>query len=373
MSLSPVDYSYMAQAIKLADKARFTTSPNPKVGCVIVKDDVVVGEGYHIQAGGPHAEVHALRAAGEQAKGATAYVTLEPCSHFGRTPPCAQGLIDAGVAKVVVGMTDPNPRVSGNGIKRLEEAGIEVVCNCLTEQCEQLNRGFIKRMTVKKPYVRLKLAASIDGRTAMSSGESQWITGPDSRADVQVYRAKSCAIITGSGTVLADEPALVVRETQLKQPYPLSDTVTQVRQPLRVVIDNEHQVEKNNAFFSHKQSDILMVSNQHRSDFADLEHVTCLQLKGKERHVDLNALLAELAEKEINEVWLEAGARLAGAFIEQDLVDELIIYQAPMLLSEDSRGLIDIPFLSKLSQAKRWQYRDIRQVGDDIRLSLVPA
>ncbi|NTS77065.1 bifunctional diaminohydroxyphosphoribosylaminopyrimidine deaminase/5-amino-6-(5-phosphoribosylamino)uracil reductase RibD [Catenovulum sp. SM1970] len=367
MTLSTFDFQMMARAIKLAKKALYTTSPNPRVGCVITQGETIVGEGYHIQAGEPHAEVHAMRAAGENANGATAYVTLEPCSHFGRTPPCALGLINAGVKKVVIGMTDPNPKVSGRGIKMLKDAGIEVISGCLETDAKALNPGFIKRMLVKKPWVRLKMASSLDGRTAMASGESQWITGPQARADVQKYRAMSCAILTGSGTVNVDNPALVVREAQLGcSDYPLDS----IRQPLRVVIDNQHSVLAENGLFNHT-SPVLMVSNNERASWPH-PHVSNLTLEQTGRYVDLNELLLELGKREINEVWLEAGSVLAGAFIEQNLVDELILYQAPKLLAENTQGLLKIDTLTELKQASQWQFQSVTQVGNDLKLVLTP-
>ncbi|MER2492071.1 bifunctional diaminohydroxyphosphoribosylaminopyrimidine deaminase/5-amino-6-(5-phosphoribosylamino)uracil reductase RibD [Catenovulum sediminis] len=358
-----LDYQYMARAIRLAEQGLYTTSPNPRVGCVIVNEDKVVGEGFHIKAGGPHAERHALVDAGELAKGACVYVTLEPCSHTGRTSPCADALIAAGVTRVVVGMVDPNPKVSGRGIEKLRQAGIQVVENCLTDACEKLNPGFIKRMQLGKPYVRLKLAASLDGRTAMQSGESQWITSADARRDVQTYRARSCAIISGAGTVLADNPSLNVRISDLNFEY-----LGEVRQPVRVVIDNQLRLSNELKLFS-LPSPVYLVANKKRSgDWPP--HVEMLELSQTGQHIDLEECLVELAKREINEVWVEGGAALAGAFMQAGLVDELIIYQAPIFMGENTRGLLDMPNITELKQAVRWQFESHTRVGQDLKLIL---
>ncbi|KMT65191.1 bifunctional diaminohydroxyphosphoribosylaminopyrimidine deaminase/5-amino-6-(5-phosphoribosylamino)uracil reductase RibD [Catenovulum maritimum] len=369
--LNQDDFFYMTLAIREAEKGRYTTSPNPNVGCVIVKDNQVIGKGFHIQAGGPHAEVHALVAAGENAQGATAYVTLEPCSHTGKTPPCAEALIKAQVAKVVVGMTDPNPQVSGRGIEKLRNAGIQVHQDCLTQECEKLNAGFIKRMVNKLPYVQLKLGSSLDGRTAMSSGESQWITSAKARQDVQDYRAQACAVITGVGTVMADNPSLNVRQAEFKpNHYPCE----KLRQPVKVVIDNQHQITPEYKLINQAET-VYLVSNKHRNDAENINwpvNVKFLTLSQAGEHVCLTELLTQLALLEINQVWVEAGAKLAGAFIAQGLVDELIIYQAPKLLGENTKGLIEVTDLTKLNQAIEWRYQEVRQVGDDLKLVLFP-
>lgn len=356
------DQDYMQLAVELATKGLYTTAPNPRVGCVIVKQGQIIGQGYHIKAGEPHAEIYALREAGGDANGATAYVTLEPCSHFGRTPPCSSALIEANVARVVIGMTDPNPKVSGRGIRMLEGAGIHVDVGVLEAPCRALNPGFIKRMTTGKPFVRLKLACSLDGKTAMASGESKWITSELARADVQHYRAQSCAILTGSGTVIADQPALTVRPEQLSAQYPLD----KIRQPVRLVIDSQHQVKQDNLFFDH-QTPFALINNQARSDFDESEQIT---LSGEGNNVDLSVLLDVLGERQINEVWLECGAKLAGVFLGQSLVDELILYKAPILMGEQSKGLVDIPNLTQLNQASRWQYNQVETIGPDLKLVL---
>ena len=358
------DFEYMARAIHLAEKGQYTTSPNPRVGCVIVKDQQIVGEGYHIRAGEGHAEVNALKQAGDNAQGATAYVTLEPCSHFGRTPPCAQALIKAGINKVVVGMTDPNPQVSGRGIEMLREAGIQVIEPCLEQDCKNLNPGFIKRMTENMPYVRLKLACSLDGRTAMDSGESQWITSADARRDVQTYRARSCAILSGSGTVLADNPSLNVRESDLNFAYAHQP----VRQPIKCIIDNQLTITPDLKLFENN-AQVYLLSNKARQQ-ALPENCQAIQLNQQSAKVDLHEVMAELANKQINEIWVEAGAKLAGALIKENLVDELIIYQAPILMGENTFGLVNLPELTELKQAVRWQYVSQTRVGQDLKLVL---
>ncbi|WP_341503107.1 bifunctional diaminohydroxyphosphoribosylaminopyrimidine deaminase/5-amino-6-(5-phosphoribosylamino)uracil reductase RibD [Gallaecimonas sp. GXIMD4217] len=355
------DHHWMARAIHLAQKGRYTVEPNPAVGCVLVRDGKLVGEGWHIQAGGPHAEVHALRQAGDRAKGATAYVTLEPCSHHGRTPPCAQGLIDAGVARVVAAMVDPNPQVAGRGLKMLEAAGIETAHGLLAADARALNPGFLTRMEKGRPFVRIKLAASLDGCTALANGRSKWITGAEARADVQRLRALSGAIVTGSGTVLADEPALNVRAAQFPDPYPLKTP----RQPLRVVLDRRQRLSPDNPFFAHELPTLVVSDSKDPRHFPD--GVEKLALAGGPE-----ALLAELARRQINSVLVEAGASLAGAFIAAGLWDELVLYQAPKLMGLDSRGLLALPAFDHMAQVPRVRIADVRPVGQDLRLTLTP-
>ncbi|WP_115717448.1 bifunctional diaminohydroxyphosphoribosylaminopyrimidine deaminase/5-amino-6-(5-phosphoribosylamino)uracil reductase RibD [Gallaecimonas mangrovi] len=352
------DAIWMARAIKLAAKGRYTTEPNPAVGCVIVKNGEIVGEGWHQQAGTPHAEIHALNMAGANASGATAYVTLEPCAHYGRTPPCAEALVKAGVARVVAAMVDPNPKVAGKGLKILEDAGIKAESGLLEADARALNPGFLKKMETGLPYVRVKLAASIDGRTALNNGQSKWITGPEARSDVQRLRAMSGAIITGAGTVLADEPSLNVRLNQFPEPYPLE----QVRQPLRVVLDRRQRLGSDNGFFQVPTPAWVVSNHQDHRTFPD--HVETLRLP---EEGFLTALLKKLP---VNSVLIEAGAKLAGAFIAEGLVDELVLYQAPVVMGDQSRGLLALPVFSEMAQAPRFSIKDVRQVGDDIRLTL---
>lgn len=371
MIFSPQDQDYMQLALDLAAQGRFTTTPNPAVGCVLVKDNQIVGRGFHAKAGEPHAEVMALREAGEQARGATAYVTLEPCSHYGRTPPCAEGLIEAGVSKVIAAMLDPNPLVAGRGLQMLQQAGIETAVGLLADQAEQLNKGFLYRMRTGKPFVQLKMAMSLDGRTAMANGESKWITGAQARADVQQYRAQASAILSTSATVLADDPCLNVRWQQLpaaiQQQYPES----YLRQPIRVILDSEHRVLPTHQLFQ-IQSPVWLVSQQPRDLSAYPDFCQHIQLKLDAKSTALSALMAELGVRQINTLWVEAGATLAGALIEQQLVNELIIYMAPKLLGDQARGLCKLPQLAHLVDAPLWQLQQLETQGEDVKLCYKP-
>ncbi|WP_347253159.1 bifunctional diaminohydroxyphosphoribosylaminopyrimidine deaminase/5-amino-6-(5-phosphoribosylamino)uracil reductase RibD [Leminorella grimontii] len=364
------DAVYMARAVELAWLGRFTTSPNPNVGCVIVRDGIIVGEGYHQRAGEPHAEVHALRAAGEKARGATAYVTLEPCSHHGRTPPCADALIEAGIARVVAAMQDPNPEVAGRGLYRLQQAGIEVEYGLMMEEAEALNRGFFKRMRTGFPYFQLKMAASLDGKTAMASGESQWITSNEARRDVQAYRAQSCAILSTSETVLADNPSLNVRWEELGDDVQAVYPKERLRQPLRVILDARNRLTPDLKAFS-LPGPILLVRTQ-KGNEAWSDNVEQLIVPAASGGVDLVVLMMQLGRRQINRVWTEAGATLAGALLTQGLVDELVLYTAPKLLGDDARGLCRLPGIERLADAPRFTFGDVKRVGDDLRLSLFP-
>lgn len=364
MTFTAQDVVYMQMALELAEKGQFTTTPNPSVGCVLVKDGIIVGRGFHVKAGEAHAEVMALREAGENARGATAYVTLEPCSHFGRTPPCAQGLIDAGVVKVVSAMCDPNPQVAGRGLRMLSDAGIESAVGLLAEKAEWLNRGFLKRMRTGRPYVQLKMAMSLDGRTAMANGESKWITGELARADVQAERAKASAILSTSATVLADDPLLNVRWQQLPDKVKADYTQAQLRQPVRVILDSQHRVQPSHRLFS-LSSPVWLVSQTACSLLEFPAHCEQIQLSASTNA--LADLMAELGQRQINTLWIEAGATLAGALIEAKLVDELIIYIAPKLLGDAARGLCKLPHLSTLAEASLWQLHSIEKLGDDLK------
>jgi len=362
------DRAYMARALQLAARGMDTTRPNPRVGCVIVRDGEVVGEGWHQQAGGPHAEVHALYAAGEQARGATAYVTLEPCCHHGRTPPCSEALIEAGVARVVVAMEDPNPQVAGQGLAQLAAAGIATRSGLLQAQAEALNPGFISRMRRGRPWVRSKLAMSLDGRTAMASGESKWITGEAARTDVQRLRARSCAILTGAGTVLADDPSLTVRVEGLPDEL----------QPLRVVLDPYLSTPPTARMLGLPGRTLILTTSQEDAEMAALmkalvnagADVVCLEGKGDA--LDLHAVMDYLAELQVNEVLLETGATLSGAMLSQGLIDEMIIYMAPHLMGDQARGLFHLPGLSEMSQRIQLDIMDIRAVGQDWRITAKP-
>ncbi len=356
------DEHWMAQAIALAKKGQRTTTPNPNVGCVIVKDGVLVGSGFHYQAGTPHAEVHALAEAKDNAAGATAYVTLEPCSHFGRTPPCAEALIAAGVARVVCAMMDPNPLVSGQGVGLLASAGIEVVTGVLAESAEALNPGFLQRMRTGMPFVTLKMASSLDGGTALASGESQWITGPQARQDVQQWRAKSCAIVTGVGTVVADDPLLNVR------------LPGQHRQPVRIILDARGRTPLD-AKMVDEEGDTIIV----HGDLLSSAQVSAYQHRGYKTQVmplvdgqiDLLAFMAWAAQQPYNSLWIEAGATLAGAFVAAKLVNQIVLYQAPMLLGANARPVIGQE-ISVLSMAHQLNVSDVRFIGRDIRWLLTP-
>lgn len=363
-----LDAHYMARAIELARKGLYTTHPNPRVGCVIVRDGQIVGEGWHVRAGEPHAEVYALRAAGELARGATAYVTLEPCSHHGRTPPCAEGLVTAGVARVVAAMQDPNPEVAGRGLKRLADAGIDVRCGVLETEARALNKGFLKRMELGLPFVRVKLAMSLDGRTAMASGESQWITGPAARSAVQRLRAEASVVVTGADTVLADGARLTVRADELGLDAEQTALVMS-RPPLRVLIDGRLRVPLDAPFF--KAGPALVATcvppaGQYRTG------PECLVIPGENGQVDLRQLLVALAARGVNEVLVEAGPRLAGAFAEQGLVDEYQIFIAAKFLGSTARPLLELP-LTRMSEATELKITDLRAVGDDWRVTAIPV
>jgi len=364
------DYRFMQRAIMLAKQGHFTTSPNPRVGCVLVNNGQIIGEGFHQRAGEGHAEVNALKMAGENAQGATAYVTLEPCSHYGRTPPCAEGLIQAGVKHVIAAMVDPNPKVAGNGLRMLEQAGVSTEQGLLTQAAEALNVGFIKQMTTGLPYVRCKLAASLDGKTAMKNGESKWITSPEARQDVQRLRAQSCAIISGADSILIDNAKMTVRWSELgelKNRYQKES----VRQPVRVIIDSKNRLTPNLALFNENGPIILIrntIENIHQwPHFVEQVSMPFAQTSNEGLHINLRALLEYLAKLNLNDVLIESGSRLAGAFIEQNLVDELVLYQAPKLMGADSKSLVDMASIENLSQAKELEISDVRMVGKDIR------
>ncbi len=368
---SVLDAAYMARALELARKGVYSTHPNPRVGCVIVRDGAIVGEGWHVRAGEPHAEVHALRQAGDKAKDATAYVTLEPCSHHGRTPPCADALVNAGVARVVAAMQDPNPDVAGRGLLRLMSAGIAVQSGVLESEARGLNKGFLKRMEHGLPYVRVKLAMSLDGRTAMASGESQWITGPEARSAVQRLRAQSSVVLTGADTVLADNARLTVRPDELGLNAELT-ALAATRPPLRVLIDGRLRVPLDAPFF--KAGNALVVTcaaASARERYHDEGH-DMLALPSSGGHVDLRKLLVELAARGVNDVLVEAGPKLAGAFTRLGLVDEYQIFVAGKFLGSSARPLLDLP-LAQMSEALELKIVEMRAVGNDWRVIAIPA
>jgi len=365
-SFSIEDRQFMARAIQLGWQGLYTTNPNPRVGCVLVRDGTIIGEGYHVRAGEGHAEVNALAQAGD-ARGATAYVTLEPCSHFGRTPPCAQGLINAGISRVVAAMVDPNPEVAGRGLQMLRDAGIEAQSGLLEAEARALNPGFLSRMERARPFVRVKLAMSADGRTAMASGESKWITGGAARADVQQLRARSSAILTGVGSILKDDSALTVRIPELS-----SSVQQQVDEPkpLRVVLDSQLKTPADARIID--GSAPTLICHAQSENPAERANLSYLKVPASEAGLDLGWLLHYLAtELSVNELLVETGATLAGAFVKAGLVDELWVYMAPKLMGSRARPLLDLP-LDVMNDAIELKLHDIRQFGDDVRFIWQP-
>ena len=359
------DHRFMARALALAVEGLYSADPNPRVGCVLVKDGTVVGEGFHARAGEPHAEVNALAVAGERARGATAYVTLEPCNHHGRTPPCSEALLAAGIARLVYASGDPNRAVAGGGAARLAAAGVAVVGEVLTAQAIALNPGFFSRFQRGRPFVRVKLAASLDGRTALANGKSQWLSCDAARADVQRLRARSSAVLTGASTARADGARLTVRDASLE---------LRGRIPLRVVLDPRLTIEPSAPIFG-EPGPVLVITGSDAATAA-----AALRARGAEvlridggRERDVATVLAELARREVNELLVEAGARLAGAFIQSGLVDEFILYVAPNLLGHDALPLATLPMLDDLGDRWSFTFQDVRRVGGDLRLTLAPA
>jgi diaminohydroxyphosphoribosylaminopyrimidine deaminase / 5-amino-6-(5-phosphoribosylamino)uracil reductase len=365
------DLILMSEAIQLARKGWYTTHPNPRVGCVLVKDNKIIGHGYHQQAGQPHAEINAINSVATKSdiKGATAYVTLEPCSHFGRTPPCCDALIELGIKRTVVAMQDPNPIVSGQGIQRLKDSGIEVIVGILEKEAQELNRGFIKRMINKKPFVRCKMAASLDGQTALASGESQWITSAPARQDVQRLRAESSAIMTGIGTVLADNPSMTVRDKNFNL----------FEQPARIILDSQLKTPIDAKILTEPGKVHIFTSEKALSNKASrIEKVKKIIQTGAKIHVvdyinglglDLDKVLIELGKLHINEVLLESGKVLSGSMISAGLVDELIVYLAPKLMGSGGRGMFDLTGIDTMQDIKSLQLKDTRQLGDDMRFT----
>jgi diaminohydroxyphosphoribosylaminopyrimidine deaminase/5-amino-6-(5-phosphoribosylamino)uracil reductase len=359
------DEMYMARAIELAKKGRFTTTPNPNVGCVLVKDNNIIGEGFHQLAGQGHAEVNALAVAGENAKGATAYVTLEPCSHYGRTPPCAEGLKAAGVVKVIAAMVDTNPQVAGKGLKILSDAGIEVAFGLLEQQARALNLGFFKRMEQGLPYVTCKMAASIDGKTALKNGQSKWITGSAARQDVQLHRAQSCAILTGADTVITDDAKLNVRLSELPQALP---TELPLRQPVRVIIDSQNRLTPELAVFN-IESEIIIFTTKVDKSTQWPHFVRHIEVPQQNNKVNLTSVLAHLAKLQFNHVYLEAGATLAGKMTELNLIDEYIFYLAPKLMGCDAKSLVNFAPLTDMQNTVNLTFKECVKIGDDLRIT----
>ncbi len=357
---SASDSAHMARALQLAERGQYSAHPNPMVGCVIVRDNQVVGEGWHAMAGEPHAEINALQAAGDDAQGATVYVTLEPCAHDGKTPPCSTALVEAGVARVIAAMQDPFPRVAGRGLGRLKEAGIETAVGLMQAAAESLNAGFVSRVTRNRPLVRLKVAASIDGAIAMKSGDSQWVSGPEARHDVQRLRASSGAIMTGIGTVIADDPSLNVRAPELD---------TRGVQPLRVVLDSRLRMPPAAGMLTLPGTTLVCCTgDRDGSRLADAgAEVRSFAPDGAV--VDVSAVLGDLARREVNVVLVEAGPGVAGYLLEKDLVDELVIYQAPHIMGSETRGMFHTPSWTRLADRRKLEVCDVRRIGDDTRIT----
>jgi len=350
------DRRHMARALELAQRGLYTTTPNPRVGCVIVRDGIVVGEGWHERAGGPHAEAIALDAAGAQAANATAYVTLEPCAHHGRTPPCADALVRAGLSSVVAAMADPNPLVSGKGLTRLREAGVNVRVGVMEEEARELNIGFVSRMSRGRPWVRTKIAASLDGRTALLNGSSQWITGVEARRDAHHWRARACAVLTGIGTVKQDDPQLTVREVET------------TRQPLRVVVDSRLEISPAARIVGTGTLIATAVRDEAREAALTAHGASVALLPNIAGRVSLPDLLRALAACDVNELHVEAGAGLNGSLLQEGLVDELLIYLAPHIMGDKARGMFDVPALTELAQRREFDITEVRMIGSDLRV-----
>lgn len=362
---SSFDEQMMRRAIALAERGRYSTHPNPRVGCVIVQGERIVGEGAHLKAGGPHAEVVALREAGGAAQGATAYVTLEPHAHQGRTPPCTDALIRAGVRKVICGTVDPNPRVHGNGLRQLTDAGVEVETGLMESAVRELNAGFDKRMRTGMPRVIVKVAASLDGRVALANGASRWITGEAARADVQRLRAESSAVVTGIQTVLADDPQLTVRDASI-------DTLG--RQPMRAVLDSRLRMPAGARMLREAGETVIFTSSSDADRIANLQRAggAIETVQSDHKGLNLHDVLRELGRRECNDVLVEAGPILAGRFIELALFDQLIVYLAPRVLGPDARPMLQLPTLQDLEQSPRFRLKQSEQIGDDLKLTFSP-
>ncbi|MGI9308215.1 MAG: bifunctional diaminohydroxyphosphoribosylaminopyrimidine deaminase/5-amino-6-(5-phosphoribosylamino)uracil reductase RibD [Gammaproteobacteria bacterium] len=360
--MSANDHRFMARALQLAERGLYTTDPNPRVGCVLVKDGAIIGEGWHERAGGPHAEVMALKNAGDKSKGATAYVTLEPCAHTGRTPPCADELSKAGVARVVYAGDDPNPQVAGQGAAMLKAGGIEVATGVCELEAAALNPGFFSRWQKGRPFVRSKIAVSLDGRTALASGESQWITGEAARNDVQHWRARSSVILTGAGTVLADNPRLTVRR----------DDLGDVLVPKRVVLDSSLQCNPQAELFKSEPVLVYYTAAGQENAQAFGDNVELKGMASDDGRVSLSAVMGDLAAQEINEVLVEAGPTLNGALLSAGFIDELIVYQASHVLGDAAKAMFAIEQLSTMSERTAMKLQDVRRVGDDLRLIYRP-
>lgn len=358
---SVLHQSLMQRALALAEKGRFTTHPNPRVGCVIAQGSHIVGEGYHLRCGEPHAEIFALKEAKRKAKGATVYVTLEPCAHFGKTPPCAEALIQAGVARVIVATQDPNPQVAGKGIAMLQEAGIKVSCGLLEKEARALNLGFLSRFEKNRPYIRLKYAQSLDGKIALNNGQSQWITGEVARADVHRYRAQSSAILTGVNTILADNPLLNAR----------IDDIALFRQPERIILDSHLRTPLDAQVITDETCHTVLVTLEDTPHKDYPQHIEIMRIPANtDGKIDLSILMTVLAQRGVNEIWTEAGSVLNSALLQEHLVDEIVVYQAPMILGNTAKDIFRLPEYTDLTQIPRWSLSSVKKMGDDIRIIL---
>jgi diaminohydroxyphosphoribosylaminopyrimidine deaminase / 5-amino-6-(5-phosphoribosylamino)uracil reductase len=357
MTFTAADHAHMARALRLAERGLNATTPNPRVGCVIAHEENVIAEGWHEQAGGPHAEVRALQAAGSRARGATAYVSLEPCAHHGKTPPCVDALITAGVTRVIAATLDPNPLVSGKGLERLRAARIDADAGLLEQQARELNIGFFSRMTRKRPWLRMKIAASLDGKTALMNGASKWITGEDARRDGHRWRARSCAVLTGVGTVRDDDPMLNVRAVETS------------RQPLKILVDSKLGVSPEAKLF--QSGPVLIfcaIDDRARTGVLQARGAQVVAVPDESGKVDLARMAEELARREINEVLVEAGFKLNGSLLRAGVIDELLLYLAPHLMGDQARGMFDLPELTDMRERRELQLIDTRQVGKDFRV-----
>jgi len=352
---SAFDHAMMRRALELAAKGLYTTTPNPRVGCVLAKEETIVGEGWHEKAGAPHAEVIALERAGTRADGATAYVNLEPCGHHGRTPPCADALISKKIARVVAAMRDPNPAARGGG-ERLAAAGIRFEHGLMEDEANELNIGFVSRVTRGRPWVRLKLAATLDGRTALADGRSQWITGPEARRDGHRWRARACAVLTGIGTVKADNPRLTVREVETP------------RQPLRVVVDSRLEIAAEARIL--EGGNVLVFAAVKGKSLKGAENIVLPNPQGK---VDLPKMLEELARRGVNELHVEAGFRLNGSLTREGCVDEFLLYLNPSFLGDTAQGMLDLPPLASLDDRINLRIASLERLGEDLRILARPA
>ncbi len=353
---SPADHEFMGQALALAERGLYTTTPNPRVGCIVVKDGAVVGTGWHEKAGMPHAEVIALQAAGGRARGATLYLNLEPCSHHGRTPPCVDAIIAAGVRRIVAAIQDPNPKVAGTGFAKLRAAGIAVEHGLKEDAARELNIGFIARMTRGRPWVRMKIAASLDGRTALANGKSQWITGEVARQDGHRWRARACAILTGFGTVRDDDPQLNVRG------------VDTPRQPLKIVVDSKFETSPSARLLEGKTLVVGAVNDEKKIAVLKAAGAEAVIIPNAGGKVELFKLMQELARRELNEIHVEAGTKLNGSLLQVGVVDELLVYLAPSVIGDSGRGMFSLPELTELSQARGLKIREVERIGGDIRI-----